>query len=450
MKNVPGPQVVTTTEAMESPLPAEIQEALGELVGAAREGLLALSVGVGLRVVHELMEAEVTEIVGPKGKHDLERTASRHGHEDGSMTLGGRRVPVSRPRVRSLDGEELPVATYRYFADRDPLQRAVMDRMLAGVSTRKFARVGEPVGEAVEQTSRSKAKSTVSEMFVEKTRTALSELMARRLDDVRLAVMMLDGLEIAGRVHVVALGITTEGVKVPLGLWEGSTENATLARSLLADLVDRGLDPGQAILFVLDGGKALRRAISDVFGERALVHRCHRHKERNVLDLLPERDRSKVLARIRGAWALTDAKEAETQLERLASELDRSWPDAGASLREGMPETLTLMGLGITGRLAKTLSSTNPIESMIEIVRHTQRNVKRWQDGDMRKRWTAAGMLQAEQQFRRIVGYSDLAKLVTAIERRHLTLKAQTDTPHATDVKDTTDTTEPAAQLVTV
>jgi putative transposase len=257
MKNVSGPQVVTTTEAIESPLPAEIQEALGELVGAAREGLLALSVGVGLRVVHELMEAEVTEIVGPKGKHDPDRTASRHGHQDGSMTLGGRRVPVTRPRVQTVGGEELPVASYRYFADRDPLQRAVMDRMLAGVSTRKFARVGEPVGEPVEQMSRSKAKSTVSEMFIEKTRTALSELMARRLDDMRLAVMMLDGLEIAGRVHVVALGVTTEGVKVPLGLWEGSTENATLARSLLADLVDRGLDPGQAILFVLDGGKAL-------------------------------------------------------------------------------------------------------------------------------------------------------------------------------------------------
>jgi transposase-like protein len=277
MKNVSGPQVVTTTEASESPLPAEIQEALGELVGAAREGLLALSVGVGLRVVHELMEAEVTEIVGQKGRHDPERTASRHGHEDGSMTLGGRRVAVSRPRARSVDGKELPVSTYRYFADRDPLQRAVMDRMLAGVSTRKFARVGEPVGEQVEQTASSTRKSTVSEMFIEKTRTALEELMARRLDDVRLAVMMLDGLEIAGRVHVVALGVTTEGVKVPLGLWEGSTENATLARSLLADLVDRGLDPGQAILFVLDGGKALRRAIKDVFGEYALVHRCHRH-----------------------------------------------------------------------------------------------------------------------------------------------------------------------------
>ena len=447
MKKVSAPQGVTSAVAMESPLPAEIQEALGELVGAAREGLLALSVGVGLRVVHELMEAEVTEIVGPKGKHDLDRTASRHGHEDGSMTLGGRRVSVSRPRIRSADDErELPVSSYEYFAGRDPLQRAVMDRMLAGVSTRKFARVGEPVGEQVERKATSTRKSTVSEMFIERTRTALGELMARRLDDVRLAGMMLDGLEIAGRVHVVALGITTEGVKVPLGLWEGSTENATLARQLLADLVDRGLDPGQAILFVLDGGKALRRAIKDVFGENALVHRCHRHKERNVLDLLPERDRPKVLARIRGAWALTDSAQAEKQLDRLASELERAWPDAGASLREGMAETLTLIRLGITGKLAKTLSSTNPIESMIEIVRHTHRNVKRWQDGDMRKRWTAAGMLQAEQQFRRIVGYRDLAKLVTAIEQQHLTLESPNMTRPAEEVT----TTQEAAQLVTV
>jgi putative transposase len=430
MKKVSGPQVVTPAEALESALPAEIQEALGELVGAARDGLLALSVGLGLTVVHRLMEAEVDEVVGPKGKHDPERTAKRHGHEDGSMTLGGRRVPVTRPRMRTADDEhELPVQSYEYFADRDPLTRAVMDRMLAGVSTRKFQVVGEPVGEQVEQDSTSTGKSTVSELFIERTRTALGELMARRLDDVRLAVMMLDGLEIADRVHVVALGISTEGVKIPLGLWEGSTENATLVSMLLADLVDRGLDPEQAILFVIDGGKALRRGIKDVFGEHALVHRCHRHKERNVCDLLPERDRSQIQVRIRGAWALQNADLAEQRLEQLASELERTWPDAAASLREGLQDTLTLMRLGITGQLAKTLGSTNPCESMIEIVRYTQRNVKRWRDGDMRKRWTAAGMLVAEQQFRRIIGYRDLAKLVIAIER-HALLVAEKNRDH--------------------
>jgi transposase-like protein len=429
MKKVSGPQVVTSAEASEMPLPAAIQEALGELVGAAREGLLALSVSVGLGVVHSLMEAEVDEVVGPKGKWNADRAAKRHGHERGSMTLGGRRVEVSRPRMRTADDEhELPVQSYEYFADRDPLTRAVMDRMLAGVSTRKFAVVGEPVGEEVEQQASSTSKSTVSELFIERTRTALGELMRRSLADVRLAVMMLDGMDIAERCHVVALGVSTEGVKIPLGLWEGSTENATLARTLLADLVDRGLDPEQAILFVIDGGKALRRAIKDVFGEHALVHRCHRHKERNVTDLLPERDRPQILARIRGAWALKDAELAEQRLELLASELDRTWPDAAGSLREGLDDTLTLMRLGIGGQLAKTLSSTNPCESMIEIVRYTQRNVKRWQDGDMRKRWTAAGMLVAEQQFRRIIGYRDLAKLVIAIERHTDRVKLATTT----------------------
>jgi putative transposase len=427
MKKVPASGVVTDLEASESPLPARIQETLGDLVGAAREGLLALSVGVGLGVVHELMELEVDEVVGPKGKHNPDRVAVRHGHENGSMTLGGRRVAVRRPRVRTADAErELPVESYEYFADRDPLTRAVMDRMLAGVSTRKFEQVGEPVGASVEQAAASTSKTSVSELFVERTRTALGELMGRRLDDVRLAVMMLDGLEIAERTHVVALGITTEGVKIPLGLWEGSTENATLARTLLADLVDRGLDPVQAILFVIDGAKALRRAIKDVFGEHALVHRCHRHKERNVCDLLPERDRDQVRARMRAAWSLTDAELAEQRLELLAAELDRTWPDAAGSLREGLHDTLTLMRLGITGKLTKTLCSTNPCESMIEIVRSTQRNVKRWQDGDMRKRWTAAGMLVAEQQFRRIIGYRDLATLVITIER-HAILAAPTN-----------------------
>jgi len=424
MKKVSDLQVGASLRAAEMPLPAEIQEALGELVGSAREGLLALSVGAGLSLINRLMEHEVELLAGPKGRHDPDRVANRHGYEEGSVTLGGRRVAIRRPRVRSVDDErELTLSTYEYFATRDPLTRAVMDRMLAGVSTRRFVTVGEPVGEEVERDASATSKSTVSELFVQSTRTAMGELMARRLDDIRLATMMIDGLEIAERTHVVALGISTDGVKIPLGLWEGSTENATVARELLADLVARGLDPEQAILFVIDGGKALRRAIKDVFGERALVHRCHRHKERNVTDQLPEGERDRVRARIRQAWALSNHRQARERLQRLAVDLERSWPDAGGSLREGLEETLTLMRLGVTGQLAKTLSSTNPCESMIEIVRRTQRNVKRWRDGDMRKRWTAAGMLEAERQFRRIIGYRDLATLVIAVERHALLSK---------------------------
>jgi len=413
-ETVPVAQVATTIEE----LPPRVAEALGELAGVAKEGLLALSVGVGLGVLGELMAEEVDEVVGPRGKHDPERTAVRHGLEAGEVTLGGRRVAVERPRVRTADGtSEVPLASYRHFADRDPLTRLVLEQMLAGVSTRRFARTREPVGEEVEARARSVSKSAISREFVARTRENLDALMSRRLDDVRLAVMMIDGIEIKGRTNVVALGITTEGVKLPLGLWEGSTENATVATALLSDLVDRGLDPEQAILFVIDGAKALRKAIRAVFGERALVHRCVRHKERNVLEHLPERDRPAVKRRLRRAWAETDHGRALDQLRLLVSELDRSHPGAAASLREGLQETLTLTRLGIRGRPRKTLESTNPCESMIEFVRRTSRNVKRWQSGDMALRWTAAGMLEAERQFRRIIGYADLAKLITAIER---------------------------------
>jgi len=410
-------------------LPERVQEALGQLVGAAKEGLLALSVGVGLGVLAELLEEEVDEVVGPKGKWDPERTAVRHGHESGEVTLGGRRVQVERPRVRTVDGQaEVRLATYEHFADRDPLARVVMERMLASVSTRRYQRTAEPVGGEIEARARSTSKSSVSRTFVERTRRALGELMSRRLDDVRLAVMMLDGLELKGRTNIVALGITTEGVKIPLGLWEGSTENATVATALLSDLVERGLDPEQGILFVIDGAKALRKAIRSVFGQ-VPVQRCVRHKERNVLDHLPERERPAVKQRLRRAWALEDHDRAFDQLRLLARELARTYPGAAGSLREGMDETLTLTRLGVTGSLKRTLQSTNPCESMLEIVRRTQRNVKRWSSGEMALRWTAAGMLEAERQFRRVIGYRDLAKLAVAIER-DLIAHRHTDTPH--------------------
>jgi transposase-like protein len=265
----------------------------------------------------------------------------------------------------------------------------VLERMLAGVSTRRYVR----------------------------TQETLAELMSRRLDDVRLAVLMLDGIELKGRTNVVALGITTDGMKIPLGLWEGSTENKTVATALLSDLVDRGLDVEQGVLVVIDGAKALRAAVRAVLGERTPVQRCVRHKERNVVEHLPERDRPAVKRRMRRAWARDDHRQALAELQALAGELERSHPGAAASLREGLEETLTITRLGVRGALKRTLESTNPCESMIECVRRSSRNVKRWQSGDMALRWTAAGMLEAERQFRRIIGYRDLAKLAVAVKR---------------------------------
>ena len=428
MRTVTAASVAAGEERVEG-LPGPVLEALGELAGAAKEGLLALSVGVGLGVLHELMEAEVDEVVGPKGKHIGDRTAVRHGHESGEVTLGGRRVPVSRPRARSADGaREVELATYAHFGARDRLTDAMFERMLAGVSTRRYARTGEPVGEEIERVARSTSKSAVSRAFVSRTRENLIELMSRPLDDLRLAVLMLDGIDLKGRCCVVALGIDVEGVKHPLGLWDGSTENATVATTLLANLVERGLDVEQGVLVVIDGAKALRKAVRDVLGTHTPVQRCVRHKERNVLAHLPERDRPLVRRRLRAAWALDDHDRALEQLRVLADELARSHPGAAASLTEGMEETLTVTRLGVRGRLRRTLASTNPCESMIETVRRVARNVKHWSSGDMCLRWTAAGMLEAETQFRRIIGHTELAKLALAVER-DVAAKRATDNP---------------------
>src|SRR5215216_1423205 len=343
MRTVSAASVAANPQGIEG-LPPAVHNALGELASAAKEGLLAMSVGVGLGVLCELLEAEVDEVVGAKGKHNPHRTAVRHGHEGGEVTLGGRRVPVSRPRARSVDGEhEVELATYAHFAARDRLSDVMLERMLAGVSTRRYARTGEPVGEEIDEIARSTSKAAVSRAFVARTRERLIELMSRPLGDLRLAVLMLDGIELKGRCCVVALGIDVDGVKHPLGLWDGSTENATVATTLLANLVERGLDVEQGVLVVLDGAKALRKAVRDVLGVHTPVQRCVRHKERNVLGHLPERE----------------------QLRILADELARSHPGAAASLREGMEETLTVTRLGVRGRLKRTLASTNPCESMV-------------------------------------------------------------------------------------
>ena len=410
-----------------------MQEALGELVGAAKEGLLALSVGVGLGVLSELMEEEVDDVVGPKGKHErrADRGPARPRGRGGDARRPSRRgaTAAGADRGRRVRGAAGDVSSISLIAIRS--RRVVLERMLAGVSTRRYRRTQEPVGEQVEIRARSTSKSAVSRTFVERTREALGELMSRQLADLRLAVMMLDGLELKGRMMIVALGITTEGVKIPLGLWEGSTENATVATALLSDLVERGLDPEQGMLFVLDGSKALRKAVRSVFGE-VPVQRCLWHKERNVMQHLPERDRPPIKARLRKAWRETDYPRALEQLTRLADELEHTHPGAAGSLREGMDETLTVIRLGIRGKLRRTLESTNPCESMIDTVRTTQRNVKHWSSGEMGLRWTAAGMLEAEKQFRKVIGYTDLPRLAVAIERRlHLPQPNPTTTQEA-------------------
>jgi putative transposase len=401
-------------------LAGRADEHLAAFAAHMTQGLLACSTALGLEVMVELMELEVVELAGPKGKHNPARTAMRHGSQPGMVTLGGRRLGMRRPRVRSVDGEdahEVPLESYRAFAGTDLLAEGIVARMLAGLSTRRYTAGLEPVGPQVEQAASGTSKSAVSRRFVQATAERLAELLARRLDQERWLVVFLDGFGMGEHLLVGALGVTADGTKVPLGVAEGTTENKAVCTRLVADLADRGLDASRGVLFVIDGGKALERAIRSVFGAKALIQRCRRHKERNVTDHLPEAERALVQRRLRATWANPDPDQAKTELEQLARSLDRQRPGAAASLREGLAETLTVTRLGVGGKLLQTVESTNPIESMIEIVRDHAGRVKRWSSGEMALRWAAAGMLAAEGQFRRVKGYQELPQLALALER---------------------------------
>ena len=406
----------TSDEAVVPPVEAATI-ALTEIAESAREGLLALAVATGLQVMGAWMNADVEALCGPRGRHNAERVGYRHGVEAGSVTLGGRRVPVRRPRVRAADGSgELPVPAYQLFTGTELLGELAMQRMLAGLSTRRY-RVGlEPVGSGVEQAATATSRSAVSRKFVAATETALAELMAADLSALDLVALMIDGVHFGEHCCVVALGVGIDGTKHPLALEEGSTENATLVTDLLVGLRERGLDVTRPTLVVIDGSKALRRAVLDVF-DSPVIGRCQLHKIRNVRDKLPERLRSTVEKRMRAAYHTDSAVEAEAALTALAAELDKTHPGAAASLREGLQETLTVLRLGLPPTLARTFRSTNAVESMISICRDHARNVKRWRDGQMALRWCAAGMIEAGKQFRRVNGHLHLPALRDTLNR---------------------------------
>jgi len=408
---------LATPDALELAVPEHVSVVMAEVAADMREGLLALAVGAGLQVMTALMENDVTGLAGPKGKHNADRVAVRHGHDRGSVTLGGRRVPIERPRVRAADGSgELPVPAYQLFSSTEALGRLAMEKMLAGLSSRRYGPVGlEPVGEQVTATARSTSKSAVSRKFVAQTETALAELLSADLSQLDLVALMVDGVHFAETCCVVALGIDLQGNKIPLALVEGATENATLVTELLVGLRERGLDVTRPILACLDGAKALRRAVIDVF-DSPVIQRCQLHKVRNVRDKLPQRLRPGVERRMRAAYHADSALAAEALLNALARELDKTHPSAAASLREGLDETLTVLRLGVPPTLARTLRSTNA-ESMISICRTKSGNVKRWRDGQMALRWCAAGMVEAGKQFRRVNGHLHLPALRAALER---------------------------------
>jgi putative transposase len=396
-------------------LPESVNVAMADIAGALREGLLAMAVGAGLSVMQALMEESVSSLCGPKGKHDPGRGAVRHGAEEGSVTLGGRRVGVRRPRVRATDGSgELPVAAYELFSSTELLGEMALAKMMAKLSTRRYRAGLEPVGSSVDAVATSTSKSAVSRRFVEATEVALAELVDRDLSGLDLVALMVDGVHFAEHLVVVAMGIAMDGTKHPLALAEGSTENATLVTDLLVGLRERGLDVTRPVLVVIDGAKALSSAVKAVF-DHPVIARCQLHKIRNVTSKLPEALGQTVAKKMRTAYH-KQALVAQADLEELARQLSKSHPGAAGSLREGLAETLTVNRLGVPPTLARTLRSTNPIESMIEICRDHSANVKRWRDGQMALRWCAAGMAEAAKQFRKVNGFLHLPLLRTALE----------------------------------
>ena len=396
-------------------LPTSVNVAMTDIAATMREGLLAMAVSAGLAVMGVLMEESVTALCGPKGKHDAGRSAVRHGAEDGSVTLGGRRIGVRRPRVRASDGSgEVPVPAYDLFSSTELLGEMALAKMMAKLSTRRYRAGLEPVGTNVEATARSTSKSAVSRRFVGATEAALGELLGSDLSALDLVALMVDGVHFAEHLVVVAMGIGIDGTKHPLGLAEGSTENATLVTDLLVGLRERGLDVTRPLLVVIDGAKALSSAVRAVF-DHPVIARCQLHKIRNVTSKLPEALGQTVAKKMRGAYHM-EALAAQAELEELARQLSKPHPGAAGSLREGLAETLTVNRLGVPPTLARTLRTTNPIESMIEICRDHSTNVKRWRDGQMALRWCAAGMAEAATQFRKVNGFLHLPSLRKALE----------------------------------
>ncbi len=415
MGKVARPRIVAKQRLADLDLPEQVTLSLVELARSAKEHVLSFSVALGLATLKELFADELTRVVGPKGKHRPDRTAYRHGTERGSITLGGRLVEIERPRARGRDGTELPLATYAAACDRDLLTEAALARMLAGISTRQYERALEPVGDDVP--TRGTGPAAVSRRFVQGTEAKLAQLRSRDLAGLGIRAVFIDGIEIADHTLVVALGVDQKAEKHVLGLAEGTTENAAVCGQLVSGLIARGLPTERAVLFVIDGGKAVRKAIRDTYGALAPVQRCVLHKRRNVLDHLPEGLRPLIGKKLDQAWRMDDPDEAERSLRRLAAALEEAHPGAAASLREGLEETLTVSRLGLSPALVKTLKSTNPIESLNDGIRVIERNVKNWRSGTMALRWTAAAALEREKHFRRINGYRDMWLLIRALDR---------------------------------
>jgi putative transposase len=383
---------------------------LAEIVGLLQEGVGHLMREAGLLLMMGVMEEEVRHVVGARSVPNPERQTSRWGKEQGYCVVDGQKVPIARTRVRDKVNGEVKLGSYELFQRSGPLQAAVWDKMMRGLSTRNYGPVVKDFAQAY-----GVEKSAVSEKFIETSREKLKELMERPLGDLRLCAVLIDGTPFKDRQMIVALGIGCDGRKTVLGLREGATENAAVVSSLLSELVERGLDFSTPRLYILDGGKALHAAVKRHAGEAGFIQRCQVHKKRNVIDHLPEEYKADVKRKLQNAYAMVEYHDAKRALESLHRELMHINPSAARSLEEGMEETLTVHRLRVPAQLRRTLSSTNVIESAFSIVETVCRNVKRWRAGDQIERWVGSGLLVAERQFRKVIGYREIPMLLSSM-----------------------------------
>jgi transposase-like protein len=385
-----------------------------KLKSTVRRGLFDLCVQTGVQAMQEIFQRELDRLVGPRYRHDGDRTAQRGGTTPTTVVLGGRKAHVRRPRGRTFDGKELRLKTLEMFASEDPLREQVMGEILAGASMRRYGSTLDKAPDDLEEFGTT--RSSVSRQFVACTKQKLKEFLSRPIGDLKLVVIMFDGVEAGGSSVVAALGIDIDGRKHVLGAHEGATESAAVVKSLLDDLIERGLDPDGSYLFVIDGSKALRKAITSFFGKTAAIQRCTIHKMRNVLDHLPEERRPLVRSALREAFRCDSATEGRQLLKTLAAKLRDEFPGAAASLLEGLDDLFTVLDLGIRGRLRRFLQTTNAIGNLFSSFRRFSRNVKRWRSGSMVLRWVGAAAISAAKKFRRAKGHEDLRQLADALQ----------------------------------
>lgn len=401
----------------------ELPVSLAAVVEGLTDEIEQLAGQAGLLIMHAVMEAEVEQLAGPKGRHEPQRANSRWGRQRGYAVLGGKKVRLTRPRVRNEAGGELALQSYARFQSPPRRRGSIYKKLIHGISTRKYERAIEEFTDGY-----GISKSAVSRQWVTATRGGLQALCERKIGELgHIAVLLIDGLLYAGECIVVALGVDQQGKKHVLGLVQGASENAAVVQGLLDDLIQRGLDAEAKRLYVLDGSKALRSAVHKTFGQAIAVQRCQIHKRRNVKEYLPPEHQRAVDARLKAAYSMTGYAEARKMLRSTVTWLESLNPSAAASLREGLEETLTLHKLRVPEELRRSLRSTNLIESAISVVRATTRRVKRWRPGDMRLRWSAAGLLAAEKGFRRIRGYKSMSVLLAKVNAFDATLANQSE-----------------------